>query len=454
MNPRILLTALLPLFIAFTIKADQPNIVLIMADDLGYGDLACYGNPRVRTPNIDQLAKEGVRFTQHYANGPECSPTRTALLTGRYQQFAGGLECAIGTGNVGRYDDAIRLAKINELGLPASSAVIPKAIQNQGYKCAVYGKWHLGYEPKFNPISHGWNDFFGYLGGNVHYFNHRETSDLHVLFDDDLPVYREGYMTDLITESSVDFINRTTKPFLLFVSHESPHFPFQGPEDKEKPVDSGNWMDIDPQAYISMIESLDESVGKILRTIEDAGKKNDTVVIFVSDNGGFANAADMGVLRGSKSMTYEGGIRVPLIIRWPEKITAGQVSDQVSITFDLTRSILNLAGISENGNQSRSDSLVSKLDGYDIIDHVMKQRDELPRTLFWRGKRGNRVWRAVRHGDDKLVTKEGESDPINAVYDLSVDPAETKDITDKRPDLKRKLSELLKTWERDTQSER
>ena len=160
MNPRILLAAFLPLFIAFTIKADQPNIVLIMADDLGYGDLACYGNPRVRTPNIDQLAKEGVRFTQHYANGPECSPTRTALLTGRYQQFAGGLECAIGTGNVGRYDDAISLAKINELGLPASSAVIPKAIQNQGYKCAVYGKWHLGYEPKFNPISHGWNDFF------------------------------------------------------------------------------------------------------------------------------------------------------------------------------------------------------------------------------------------------------------------------------------------------------
>lgn len=454
MNSRILFAALLPLFIASTIKADQPNIVLIMADDLGYGDLACYGNPRVRTPNIDQLAKEGVRFTQHYANGPECSPTRTALLTGRYQQFAGGLECAIGTGNVGRYDDAIRLAKINELGLPAGSAVIPKAIQNQGYKCAVYGKWHLGYEPKFNPISHGWNDFFGYLGGNVHYFNHRETSDLHVLFDDDLPVYREGYMTDLITDSSVDFINRTTKPFLLFVSHESPHFPFQGPEDKEKPVDSSNWMDIDPQAYISMIESLDESVGKILRTIEEAGKKNDTVVIFVSDNGGFANAADMGVLRGSKSMTYEGGIRVPLIIRWPEKITAGQVSDQVSITFDLTRSILNLAGISENGNQSRSDSLVSKLDGYDIIDHVMKQRDELPRTLFWRGKRGNRVWRAVRHGDYKLVTKEGEADPINAVYDLSVDPAETKDITDKRPDLKRKLSELLKTWERDTQSER
>ena len=139
-------------------------------------------------------------------------------------------------------------------------------------------------------------------------------------------------------------------------------------------------------------------MGKILRTIEDAGKKNDTVVIFVSDNGGFANAADMGVLRGSKSMTYEGGIRVPLIIRWPEKITAGQVSDQVSITFDLTRSILNLAGISENGNQSRSDSLVSKLDGYDIIDHVMKQRDELPRTLFWRGKRGNRVW-LHKHGD-------------------------------------------------------
>ena len=172
--------------------ADKPNIVVIMADDLGYGDLQCYGHPRVKTPNIDQLARDGVRFTQHYANGPECSPTRTAFLTGKYQQFAGGLECAIGTGNVGRYDDAIRLANQHDLGLPANQTVLPTLVTQQGYRSAVLGKWHLGYEPKFNPKTHGWHEFFGYLGGNVHYFNHRETSDLHVLFSDDLPIYRDG----------------------------------------------------------------------------------------------------------------------------------------------------------------------------------------------------------------------------------------------------------------------
>ena len=281
--------------------AEKPNIVVIMADDLGYGDLQCYGHPRVKTPNIDQLARDGVRFTQHYANGPECSPTRTAFLTGKYQQFAGGLECAIGTGNVGRYDDAIRLANQHDLGLPADQTVLPNLVTQQGYRSAVFGKWHLGYEPKFNPKTHGWHEFFGYLGGNVHYFNHRETSDLHVLFSDDLPIYRDGYMTDLITESSVKFIEKTKDPYLLFISHESPHFPFQGPSDTAKNVTSENWMDLDQDAYVAMIESLDSSVGQIVNAVEQAGQRDNTAIVFVSDNGGFANAANMGSLRGQKA---------------------------------------------------------------------------------------------------------------------------------------------------------
>ena len=185
---------------------NRPNIVLILADDLGYGDLGCYGHPVAKTPHLDQLAKQGVKFTQHYANGPECSPTRTAFLTGKYQQRAGGLECAIGTGNVGRYDDAIRLANQKELGLPASQSILPRAMKQAGYTCGIFGKWHLGYEPQFNPMVHGWDEFFGYLGGNVDYFTHRETSDLHVLFRGKLPVYREGYMTHLITDDSIAFI--------------------------------------------------------------------------------------------------------------------------------------------------------------------------------------------------------------------------------------------------------
>jgi len=435
----LLVTFYLGAFIdSYKCYANKPNIVVIMADDLGYGDLQCYGHPRVKTPNIDQLARDGVRFTQHYANGPECSPTRTAFLTGKYQQIAGGLECAIGTGNVGRYDDAIRLANQHDLGLPAEQTVLPNLVTQQGYRSAVFGKWHLGYETKFNPKTHGWNEFFGYLGGNVHYFNHRETSDLHVLFSDDLPVYRDGYMTDLITEASVKFIEKTKEPYLLFISHESPHFPFQGPSDSKKLVTHENWMELDQDAYVAMIESLDSSVGEIVSAIEQAGQRENTVIVFVSDNGGFANAADMGPLRGAKSMTFEGGIRVPLIISWPGKIASGHTSDQVCITFDLTKSILNLAGAETQSQQ---------LDGHDIITHVIEQKPNFSRTLFWRGKRGERVWKAVRHGDQKLVIKTGEPQQIKSVFDLSIDPAEQKDLTATNPNLTLELVNLLQNWE-------
>ena len=421
-----------------TVHAGKPNVVVIMADDLGYADLQCYGHPRVKTPNIDQLAREGVRFTQHYSNGPECSPTRTAFLTGRYQQYAGGLECAIGTGNVGRYDDAIRLADQRNLGLPADQTVIPALLADRGYRTAVFGKWHLGYEPKFNPLAHGWDSFFGYLGGNVDYFNHRETSDLHVLFSDDLPIYRDGYMTDLITEATVNFIQQTDEPYLLFVSHESPHFPFQGPSDQTKRVTRENWMEVDPDAYVAMIESLDQSVGRIVKTLSQKGQRKNTVIIFVSDNGGFANAANMGPLRGTKSTTYEGGIRVPLIINWPAKITPGQTNDQVCVTFDLTRSILNLAG---------AKAPILPLDGYDIISHVVEKKPTFPRTLFWRGKRGARTWKAVRHGDNKLVVKSGDPEPIKSVFDLSKDVGEKNDLAHTNPALTNKLAELLQAWE-------
>ena len=257
-----LLTILIFVLLAATLPAEQPNIVFILADDMGYGDLGCYGHPEAKTPVIDQLARDGVRFSQHYANGPECSPTRTAFLTGRYQQRAGGLECAIGTGNVGRYDDAIRLAKARQLGLPAKQVVLPSALKKTGYASGVFGKWHLGYEPQFNPLEHGWDDFFGYMGGNVHYFTHRELSDLHVLYRGRLPVYEEVYMTHLITDSSLDFIERNKdRPFFLFISHETPHFPFQGPGDAKKMVDKSNWTEPNAKTYVAMLEDLDSEVG-------------------------------------------------------------------------------------------------------------------------------------------------------------------------------------------------
>ncbi len=423
--------------------ADKPaNVVFIFADDLGYGDLGCYGHPVAKTPRIDRLAKEGVRFTQHYANGPECSPTRTALLTGRYQQRAGGLECAIGTGNVGRYDEAIRLADEGRLGLPPNQTVLPSSLKDEGYICGVFGKWHLGYEPHFNPIEHGWDEFFGYMGGNVHYFNHRELSDLHVLFKDRLPVYRKGYMTHLITDSSIDFIKRNKeKPFFLFVSHESPHFPFQGPRDERKVVDETNWMEADAKTYVAMLEDLDSEVGRLLKALEESNLVKDTLVIFVSDNGGFAKAAHMGPLRGAKSSTLEGGIRVPLIIRWPGRIASGKTSDQVCATFDLTHSILNLAGAKTSANP---------LDGFDVVDHVAKQKPNFKRTLYWRGKRGVRTWWAVRDGSYKYVRKtEGTTEEW--LYDLSNDIGETNDLSQKKSEQVARLRKLLAVWEEKVQ---
>lgn len=420
--------------------AAQPNIVFILADDMGYGDLGCYGHPRAKTPVIDRLAKEGVRFTQHYSNGTECSPTRTALLTGRYQQRAGGLECAIGTGNVGRYDDAIRLAAERQLGLPAKQVVLPSALKRAGYACGVFGKWHLGYEPQFNPMEYGWDEFFGYMGGNVHYFNHRETSDLHVLFRGRLPVHAEGYMTHLITDHSIAFIERhKAKPFFLYVSHESPHFPFQGPKDAKKRVDKANWMTPDADAYVAMLEDLDSEVGRVLAALKKHGLEKNTLVIFVSDNGGFAGAANMGLLNGAKSTTLEGGIRVPLIMRWPGQIRAGTTSHQVCATFDLTRSILNLADAKAPTN---------RLDGVDIVNHITARKPDFSRTLFWRGKRGERIWSAVRVGDLKYVRKtEGQTQEW--LFDLSKDLGEKTNLTSKHPKDLARLKKLLAVWEKE-----
>ncbi len=414
----------------------RPNIVFILADDLGYGDLQCYGHPRAKTPVLDQLAKDGVRFNQHYSNGTECSPTRTAFLTGRYQQHAVGLECAIGTGNVGRYDDAIRLAQQRDLGLPANQTVIPRRLKDAGYVCGLFGKWHLGYEPKFNPIHHGWDQFFGYTGGNVHYFNHRETSDLHVLFRGQLPVYRDGYMTHLITDDSIKFIEtHRQRPFFLYVAHECPHFPYQGPDDADKVVDEQNWMKINADTYVKMLEDLDSEVGRLLKSIDAAGLTDNTVVVFASDNGGFSGAANMGGLRGSKGTTFEGGIRVPMIIRWPKQIAAGTVSEQPCATFDLTRSFLRLAQAVEPEN----------LQGEDIIGHIVAGKPDYQRTLFWRGKRGDKVWSAVRQGDTKFVRQIRAGKTQQWTFDLAGDPNEENDVSssvDFKP-----LASMLDQWE-------
>ncbi len=461
--PKISLSLLsLALFWAFATPdcraaAERPNIVLILADDLGYGDLGCYGATDAKTPVLDRLAEQGVRFTQHYSNGPECSPTRTAFLTGRYQQRIGGLECAIGVGNVGRYDDAIRLAEQNELGLPAEASVLPSALKEVGYTSVLFGKWHLGYEPKFHPIQHAWDAFFGVIGGNMDYFRHVEPSPLPVLFENETPVEREGYATHLFTNEALKFLQSQDgeTPFFLYVPYTVPHTPIQGPDDADKVITLENWNRGTRADYVKMIEDMDSEIGRILEGLEQTGLSDETVLIFASDNGG-TNLARNEPLRGTKGTLFEGGIRVPLIVKAPGLLPAGKESDQTSLTMDLTASLLKLAGAEPPAARP--------LDGIDLIGQVAEARPSIDRTLFWRSRRGDRTWKAVRDGSSKYLLRidggggggdDGEGENSEEwLFDLADDPSETKDLQAEQPEELERLKTLLKNWESEVQAAR
>ena len=436
-------------FFVFAAVSDAagPNIVLILADDMGYGDLGCYGCPDIRTPNIDSIAKQGVRLTQFYSNGPECSPTRTALMTGRYQQRVGGLECAIGVGNVGRYDDAIRLANQHDLGLPPEQSVLAKSLKAAGYTTAICGKWHLGYEPKFLPLKHGFDYAFGPLGGAIDYFTHHEPGGQHMLYLNDQPVNREGYATDLIAAEACDFLRRTKdKPFFLYVPFNAPHSPFQGPDDKPLPAGATEESNRGSRAtYIKMVERLDDRVGTILKTLDETGAAANTLVIFSSDNGGPQHSRN-NPLSGRKGTTYEGGIRVPCIFRWPGKLQAGGESSQVGITMDLTASILQITG----GKPLPG----FPLEGIDLIGHVQQRKPDMKRTLFWRKRRGEQTWRGVRDGDVKLVSRDDSGQRQDWLFDLSKDQAEKNDLSQSHSAERRRLQDSLARWEEDVKPNR
>lgn len=418
--------------------AARPNIVFMVADDLGYGDIGCYGAPDAKTPNIDQLAADGLRFTQMYSNGAECTPARTAFLTGRYPQRAGGLECAIGTGNVGRYDDAIRLANSRDLGLPASYATLAPGLKRAGYNNGVFGKWHLGYEPKFNPLDQGFDEFVGFLGGNVDYFTHTELSPLEVFIGGRKPIKRKGYMTHLITDDAVDFIaRRKDDPFFLYVPFSSPHFPFQGPNDdtgRMHPEDQ--FMTGTRAKYVELLEDLDRSIGRILKALDKAAVSNNTLVVFVSDHGAMKPGRNL-PFAGWKGGLMEGGLRVPAVVRWPGKLKAGTVSHQPASLLDLTRSFLRAGG-----------AKVGKLDGIDILKHVQDGKRDFDRSFYWRARRGDRTWRAIRDADLKYIYKIEGGKEEEWLFDVGQDSGEQENLLSKRSDAAERLRAKLVRWEK------
>ncbi len=429
----------------------KPNIVFVLADDLGYGDLGCYGRQDIKTPVIDRIAAEGVKFTQYYANGPECSPTRTAFLTGRYQHRVGGLECAIGNGNVGRYDDAIRLRETHDLGLPVEETSIARMLKDAGYATAITGKWHLGYEPKFAPHLHGFDHAFYCIGGGMDYFHYIDNVASYYLFLNGKPIRREDYFTDLATDEAVKFIDsHADGPFFLYVPYTAPHSPFQGPDDYKPdplPLDSPLWRQgsAPPDVYIAMIEQMDKCVGRILRKLDDKGLAENTVVIFSSDNGGTGSARNT-PLSKAKGTTFEGGIRVPAVARWPGVIPRGLVSDQACITMDFSASIVRIAGATVPPGR--------EFDGIDILRLVEAGRPPQKRTLFWRGRRGKRTRWAVRDGDMKYIRLTDGSKSEEYLFDLKADVGETQNLFEKRPRQVKRLKALLAGWEKEVQHTR
>lgn len=431
--------------------AERPNIVFILSDDMGYADISSFGANDLQTPRIDALASDGVRFTNAYAMGPECTPSRTSILTGRYPQRAGGMECAIGTGNVGRYDDAIRLAKMGELGLPPAFATLAPGLKAAGYHNGIFGKWHLGYDAKFSPLKQGFDEFIGFLGGNVEYFRHYELSDLEVYLSGTEPVKREGYLTDLITTDALAFIEERAKtpekPFFLYLPHGAPHFPFQGPGDINAPEPTAaNWTKGTRETYREMMLSLDASVGAVVDALARHDLEKNTLVVFASDHGAMA-PGDNSPWRDYKSTLFEGGVRTPMIAKWPGKLPKGATNAQVVTLMDLTRSFLALAGAPEP---------TPPLDGIDLIAHVREGRDDFARTLGWTYRRGEDRWRAIRVGDAKYIRRENAGKVEEWLFQLELDPYEKSNLLEDgdAEDLVAPLRRSLADWEEEVKAVR
>jgi arylsulfatase A-like enzyme len=339
----------------FQIIAQRPNIIYIMTDDMGYGDLSCYGRKEYTTPNLDRLASQGMKFTNAYSAGAVCTPTRVGFMTGRYPART----------PIGLIEPLTTTKKDSKYGLTRDVPSVSTLVKQAGYQTALIGKWHLGFLPKHSPRKNGFEYFFGSYSGATDYVSHKNAAREHDLWENDAPVYHEGYLTDLLSTKAVAFIeSKHKKPFFLVINFNAPHWPWQGPKDKAYP-DSLNFTEGGSlRIYASMMKSLDDAVGSILLALERAQLSSNTIVIFTNDNGG-EQFSDNGGLSNLKESLWEGGIRVPAFVRWPGKITPGTVTEQVAITMDWSATILSVAGAKTPRNLS--------LDGIDLMPILMRK---------------------------------------------------------------------------------
>jgi arylsulfatase A-like enzyme len=409
---------------------ERPNVLFILADDLGWGDLSCYGRPDYRTPNLDRLAQQGLRFTNAYSAAPVCTPTRCAFITGRYPARA----------TVGLEEPIIERKQLGErvktVGLPPEHPTIASLLKGNGYDTALVGKWHLGYLPEYGPNRHGFNEFFGILSGAGDFFTHKDSAGAPDLYEDLVPVERVGYMTDLLTDRAIQYITRPRKrPFYLSLHYTAPHWPWEGPGDEQvsrtlKRGYDGFTAGGSHKVYALMMKSLDDGIGRVMRTLGDAKLDRNTLVIFTSDNGGERFSYNW-PFTGEKFDLHEGGIRVPAIVRWPGIVRANRVTDQVAVTMDWTTTILA-------GTQTKADPNYP-LDGDNLLPIIRGTRSVYDRALFWRTRKQDAArggkWKYLREGKDEYL------------FDLSVDEREQADFKGENPETLQWLRAEFQKWQ-------
>ncbi len=410
----------------------QPNFIFILADDLGYADLGCAGArdsglPGGVSPNLDRLAREGLYFTQGYSNSPVCSPTRFALATGRYQyRLRGAAE-----------EPLSGVAKGNPiLGLPPEHPTLPSLLRAAGYATALVGKWHLGFRPHFGPEKSGYDSFFGPMAGGVDYFSHCSRGNDHDLWENDIEVHREGYLTDLLSERAVQFVKqKKDQPFMLSLHYTAPHWPWLTRDDADESkringaiahVDGGNI-----HTYRRMIHHMDEGIGQIIAALKETGADRNTLIVFTSDNGG-ERFSDNWPFIGQKMDLLEGGIRVPLIARWPAQIAAGSRTATPAITMDWVATMLEAAGVAPQADHP--------LDGVSLMPLFRDAAWRPARNLYWR--MAYRKQRALLSGSGQWKYLRIEDNDY--LFDLSRDERERANQATREP---ARLAAMRAEWE-------
>jgi len=413
---------------------NRPNIIFIVADDLGFADLGCYGGRAATfgavSPVLDALASGGIKFTQGYSNSPVCSPTRFALMTARYQyRLRGAAEEPINSKSRGS----------TTLGLPPDVPTLPSMLKAQGYRTALIGKWHLGYPPSFGPLRSGYEEFFGPMAGGVDYFTHCNTTGSHDLWEDGQEHHAQGYLTDLISQRSVDYVARMAQgarggtPFFLSMHFTAPHWPWETRDDHALARDiRGNIMHLDGgniHTYQRMVHHMDEGIGAVVEQLRREGLLDNTLLVFTSDNGG-ERFSDNWPLVGGKMDLTEGGIRVPWIAHWPALIAPGTVSRQLCMTMDWSATMLELAGVKANE--------AWPLDGVSLLPVLRDAAWTFGRALYWRMK--HRGQRALRDGDWKYLRVDGQ----DYLFNLPADERERANLAGRQPE---RLASLRAAWE-------